>query len=712
MTEMLLKYFRKRQKEVETEKVYDTQCPFCSMQCNMQLIEQTTVTRKKYQTVGKDNPTSEGRLCIKGLNAHQHAVHSDRLKHPLLKVNGEFKKISWDDAMAVIKERFTSIQTDHGKNALSVYGSASITNEEAYLLGKFARVALETRYVDYNGRLCMSASASAAAKSFGMDRGFTNTIQEIPHSRCIILAGTNIAECQPTIMPYFERAKENGAFIVAIDPRETPTTQMADLHLKVKPGKDAVLANGLLKVIIDENLIDEKFIKKRVNGFDEVRDHVASLDLSEIAELSGVPINNIIKAATVFGKEESGMIFTARGVEQQTDGSIAVRNFLNILLATGKIGKENSGFGAVTGQGNGQGAREHGQKTDQLPGYRSIENEQHRKEISDFWGINEKDLPRKGVSAFEMIEKIDEGEIKGMFLMCSNPVVSNPSATFVKEAIKKLDFFVACDLFISETAELADLILPATSYLETPGTMTNVEGRVTLREASFPIRGEAKHDWQIICEVAQALSKGEHFSFSSPEEIFTELAMATKGGIADYSGITYDRLRAEKGILWPCPDEDHPGTKRLFEDGFAHADKKAEMVVVSNTPEVAKDNPTENFPLYLTTGRVMSHYLTGVQTRKSSTLAAREFESYMEIHPATAEKYHIKDNTMVEIESERGRIVVRSKWSDTIRKDTVFVPFHWADTQNVNQLVSKKLDPTCRMPGFKVSAVRISPIAN
>ncbi|WP_209124570.1 molybdopterin oxidoreductase family protein [Alkalihalobacillus sp. BA299] len=710
MTEMLLRYFRTKQQEVQTEKVHDTQCPFCSMQCKMELIEQSSVTRKKYLTVGKDNPTSEGRLCIKGLNAHQHALHKERIKHPLLKVDGEFKQISWKEALELIKEKFTEIQANYGKDALSIYGSATITNEEAYLLGKFARVALQTKYIDYNGRLCMSSAASAAAQTFGMDRGFTNSIKEIPHSRCLVLAGTNIAECQPTIMPYFENAKENGSFIIAIDPRETATTQMADLHLKVKPGMDAALANGLLKVIIEEGLIDETFIEKRVNGFDEVKDYVTSLDLNEIADITGVPVDHIIKAATVFGKEESGMIFTARGIEQQTDGSTTVRNFLNILLATGKIGKKYSGFGAVTGQGNGQGAREHGQKADQLPGYRSIENEEHRKYIASIWGIDEKELPRKGVSAFEMIQKMDEGEIKGLFLMCSNPVVSNPSAEFVKQAIEKLDFFVAVDMFVSETARLADLILPTTSYLETPGTMTNVEGRVTLREASFPVRGEAKHDWEIICEVAEALGKGKYFSFASPEEIFNELREATRGGIADYSGITYERLRKEKGILWPCPDEDHPGTERLFLQEFAHADGKALMAVVSNTPEVPKETPNDEFPLYLTTGRVMSHYLTGVQTRKSSTLAARDFESYMEIHPSTAEKYQIMDNVLVKIESKRGSIVVRSKWSPTIRKDTVFVPFHWAESQNVNRLVSKKLDPTCRMPGFKVSAVKISPI--
>lgn len=709
MTEMLLKYFREKQQQVQSEKIYDTQCPYCSMQCKMQLIEQTIVTRKKYTTVGKENPTSHGRLCIKGMNAHQHALHNDRIKYPLLKVNGEFTRISWEQALQHIKENFSKIQTEDGMDALAVYGSASVTNEEAYLLGKFARVALKTKHIDYNGRLCMSAAASAASQTFGMDRGFTNSLSEVPFAQCIILAGTNIAECQPTIMPYFEAAKENGAFIIAIDPRETPTTKMADLHLKVKPGMDAALANGLLKVIIEKDYIDKTFIQERAKGFEGVKEYVSSLKLKEIAELTGVPVDQMERAATMFGEKDTGMIFTARGVEQQTDGSAAVRNFLNILLATGKIGKPNSGYGAITGQGNGQGAREHGQKADQLPGYRSIENEEHRAHIADVWGIHKEDLPRKGVSAYEMIEKMDKGEITGLFLMCSNPVVSNPNAHFVKKALQKLKFLVAVDLFISETASLADLILPATSYLEDEGTMTNLEGRVTLREASFPSPGEAKHDWQILCDIAHVLGKGKYFPFSSAEDIFNELRLASRGGVADYYGITYDRLKVESGILWPCPALQHKGTERLFEQSFAHRDGRAIMVAVSNIPVVPKERPSEEFPLYLTTGRVMSHYLTGVQTRKSSSLAARNFESFMEIHPATARKFGIQDQSLVKIESERGSIVVRSNWSDTIRQDTVFVPFHWTDSQNVNRLVSGELDPVCKMPGFKVSAVKVSP---
>jgi len=710
LTDLLLKYFRTKQQEVQSEKVYDTQCPFCSMQCKMQLIEQSVVSRKTYKTIGKDNPTTQGRLCIKGMNAHQHPFHQDRVLHPLRKVNGEFVRISWEDALLHIKKQVEEIQAVDGHEALSIYGSASITNEEAYILGKFARVGLKTPYIDYNGRLCMSAAATAANQTFGLDRGLTNSLKEVPFTRVIILAGTNIAECQPTIMPYFEKAKENGAYIIAIDPRETPTTQLADLHLKVKPGMDAALANGFLKVIVEENLVDEAFVKERANGFEEVRDYVHSLSLDEISDLTGVPLDQIKTAATKFASEESGMLFTARGVEQQIDGTAAVRNLLNFVIATGKIGKPYSGYGAITGQGNGQGAREHGQKADQLPGYRLIENEDHRAHVAKVWGIDKDELPRKGVSAYEMFQKMNDGEITGMFLVCSNPVVSNPNATFVKQALKKLKFLVAVDMFISETAKFADLILPASSYLEDEGTMTNVEGRVTLREASRPCPGEAKNDWQIICEIAKVLGKETYFPYKKAEDIFNELREASRGGIADYYGITYDRIRKEQGILWPCPELNHQGTERLFEHSFATPDGKANLIPVSNTSEIPKEKPCDDYPLYLTTGRIMSHYLTGVQTRKSAALAARNFESYLEIHPETARKYEIEPDSLVAVSSKRGKIKVRSKISEKIRQDTVFVPFHWAEDQNVNMLVGEDLDPSCKMPGFKVSTVNIKQI--
>ena len=694
--------------ETAIKTVMETQCPFCSVQCKMTITEQIEQGVKKYEVAPKQNAASEGRLCIKGMNAYQHALTGERISEPLMKKNGEFVPVSWKEAYSRIAEQFTVLQNEYGRDTIGVYGGGSLTNETSYALGKFARVALQTKYIDYNGRFCMSAAAAAGNKAFGLDRGLTNPLAEVRESECLILAGTNIAECQPTLMPYFRDAKENGAFIIVVDPRSTATAEMADLHLRIKPGTDAALANGLLKVIIDGGYSDEDFLEKRTTGFDDVREHIDSIKLEEIVALTGVSQEDIEEAGSRFGQAASGMVLTARGVEQQTDGSMAVRNFINVLLATGKIGKPGSGYGAVTGQANGQGGREHGQKADQLPGYRSIENDEHRAYIAKVWGIEPESLPGQGVSAYEMMEKVHAQEIRGLFLMGSNPIVSNPNANFVEEGLKKLDFLVVADMLFSETAQLADLILPTTAYLENTGTLTNLEGRVLLREAARKAPGLAKQDWEILSGIAVTLGKGAYFSYSCAEDIFEELRVASKGGIADYYGITYDRLRREEGVYWPCPSEDHPGEARLFQASFPRPDGRAEMIAVPN--QFPKERPDDGYPLYLTTGRVLGHYLTGVQTHKSPTLEARQFESFVEIHPKTARRLSIKDDSLVRVRSRRGEVIVRSKLTASIREDTLFMPMHWNGIQNVNKLTSEALDPACKMPGFKVCAAAIAPV--
>ncbi|MEM1502547.1 nitrate reductase [Domibacillus sp. 8LH] len=695
--------------ETAVKTVMETQCPFCSVQCKMTVTETEEQGHTTYHVAPKQNAASEGRLCIKGMNAYQHALTGERITEPLMKKNGEFVPVSWEEAYKQIAERFTALQHQFGRNTIGVYGGGSLTNETSYTLGKFARVALQTKYIDYNGRFCMSAAAAAGNQAFGIDRGLTNPLSEVRESDCLILAGTNIAECQPTLMPYFRDAKENGAFIIVIDPRSTATAEMADMHLKVKPGTDAALANGLLKVIIDNGYIDKAFLAARTTGFEEVKAHIDSCKIEEIAALTSVPQEDIERAGRKFGQAASGMVLTARGVEQQTDGSLAVRNFINLLLATGKIGKRGSGYGAVTGQANGQGGREHGQKADQLPGYRSIENEEHRAYIAKIWGVDAESLPGKGVSAYEMMEKVHAQEIRGLFLMGSNPIVSNPNANFVEEGLRKLDFLVVADMLFSETAQLADVILPTAAYLENTGTLTNLEGRVLLREAARPAPGLAKQDWEILSDIAASLGKAAHFSYTDAEGIFEELRLASKGGIADYYGITYDRLRKEEGVYWPCPSPEHPGEARLFEASFPRPDGRAAMVPVPN--EFPKEQAGGDYPLYLTTGRVLGHYLTGVQTHQSPTLEAQQFESFVEIHPKTARRLKIKDDSLVKVRSRRGEVVVRSKLTASIREDTIFMPMHWDGIQNVNKLTSEALDPACKMPGFKVCAAMVTPLS-
>ncbi|MGG1633081.1 assimilatory nitrate reductase catalytic subunit NasC [Paenibacillus sp. NRS-1760] len=690
--------------------VMDTQCPFCSVQCKMRITKELPVlgsSRPSYVIEGIANAASEGRLCVKGMNAHQHATSTERLLQPLVRKDGQLVSASWEEALSTISSRFQAIAKEYGPDSLGVYGGGSLTNESAYLLGKFARVALGTKYIDYNGRFCMSAAASAGNKTFGIDRGLTCRLSDIPLARCIILAGTNIAECQPTLMPYFTKAKENGAIIIVIDPRVTATAAIADIHLQLKPGTDAALVNGLLKVLVDEKLIDETFISRRTNGFAELKDHLSGIQLEEVADLTGLKVAAIQKAAMAYGRAETGIIFTARGVEQQTDGHVGVRNFLNLVLATGKVGKSGCGYGAVTGQGNGQGGREHGQKSDQLPGYRNIEDEQDRSYVAGVWGIDPTELPRKGVSAYEMMELVHQRVIRSLFVMGSNPIVSNPNANLVEKGLQNLDFLVVADMFLSETAKLADIVLPVTAYLENDGTLTNLEGRVLLRESTIASPGETRHDWSILCQIAEELGKKRYFSFQSAEQIFEELRLASRGGLADYYGITYDRLRREGGIYWPCTSTEEDGNQgMMFTDAFAHSDGKAIfMPVASRLPE---EIPSEKYPLTMTNGRVLSHYLTGVQTRKSPSLAARNIENYIEIHPKTAQKLRVEDGEWVEVTSRRGSFNVRSRITDKIREDTVFVPMHWGGVQNVNKATSPELDPHCKMPGFKTSTVAIT----
>ncbi len=386
-----------------------------------------------------------------------------------------------------------------------------------------------------------------------------------------------------------------------------------------------------------------------------------------------------------------------------------MREWLNLVLASGKIGREGCGYGAITGQGNGQGGREHGQKADQLPGYRSIENEADRAYVASVWEVDPEEIPRAGVSAYEMMEKIYRREIRTLFVMGSNPIVSNPNVSLVEEALAGLDGLIVADMFLSETAKLADVVLPVTSYMENEGTLTNLEGRVLLREAARPAPGECRQDWAILCEAANRLGRGRGFAFDSAEQIFNELRRASRGGKADYSGITYERLRREEGVYWPC-GENEAGSGLMFEDRFAHEDGRA-VFAAGDPGEASPKAVSAAYPLLLTNGRVLAHYLTGVQTHRSPSLEAREVANFLELHPNVARRLRIREGEWVEVTSEAGTFYARGRVTDKIREDTVFAPMHWGGLQNVNRATLPELDPHCRMPGFKTTPVRVLPYA-
>ncbi|GIM46753.1 hypothetical protein DNHGIG_23020 [Collibacillus ludicampi] len=500
-------------------------------------------------------------------------------------------------------------------------------------------------------------------------------------------------------MPYIRQAQKNAGKVIVIDPRKTPTAKSADLYVPIRPGTDWILMNGILHIMIREGWIDPAFIDQRTRGYEQVKETVTLFDPVYVSERTDVPEEKIFQIAEWYGKANTGIILTARGIEQQTNGVKNVLACINLALASGKIGRPGCGFGAVTGQANGQGGREHGQKSDQLPGYRSIENAEHRAHIANIWGIDEMDLPRKGSSAFEMIGDIASGEIRGMFVLASNPVVSSPHKGFVKEAFSLLDTLIVVDIFHTETTAMADIVLPGSAFTEDEGTVTNLEGRVIYRHAVQNPPGHARRDWEILCEIAARLGKKDSFNYASVEQIFQELRRASGGGIADYYGITYERIRKEKGVFWPCPSEDHPGSPRVFTERFAHPDGKAVFHKVTHD-EADEEEKDLDF-LYLTTGRVIHHYLTGVQTRRTVSSNAKCKEPYVEVHPLTASKFGLSENELAEIKTSFGRMVCKVKLTTDIRPDTLFVPFHWEGEQSVNQVVASHLDPVSKMPGFK-----------
>jgi assimilatory nitrate reductase catalytic subunit len=684
-----------------------THCCFCGQQCGVTLLV------KNEQVVGiepwEEFPFNQGKLCPKGVKRYLQNHHPDRLLHPLLRTARGFARLPWEEALAQAAERLQRLQARHGRDSVAVLSGASLTNEKAYLMGKFARLALGTRHIDYNGRLCMVAAGAANLRAFGIDRA-ANPWADIAATDLVLVTGANVSECSPITTDYIWRARDRGARLIVIDPRLTPIARTADLYLPVRPGTDVALMNAILHAVIRLGGVDHDFIEAHTAGFDAVRRTVAAYRPADVASLAGIPAARIEEAARLWVQAPRTMLLHARGIEHHTTGVDNVLSCINLVLATGRIGKPGCGYATITGQGNGQGGREHGQRCNQLPGARDIENPQHRREIAAVWGVAESELPGKGATAPEIIEMAHRGEIRGLVSICFNPAVSLPDTAFTRAALERLDFFLAIDFFLSETAQHADLVLPGSLQEEDEGTVTSAEGRVIrIRQAVNP-PGEARRDWEIVCDLARRLGRGEHFAFRSAGEIFEELRRASRGGIADYSGITYEKIERQMGVFWPCPSAGHPGTPRLFEGGrFAHADGKARFHAVTSRP--AADPVDGEYPVRLTTGRVVSQFLSGTQTRRIGPLVDQHPEPRVEMHPRLATRLGIGDGEVVRVSSRRGSLELRAHVVATIRPDTVFIPYHWPGARSANRLTQRAYDPTAGIPAFKVSAVRVEKVA-
>ncbi|MCS7021683.1 MAG: molybdopterin oxidoreductase family protein [Gemmataceae bacterium] len=675
-----------------------TSCPFCAFQCGLIITEGAD----GWSVSGDPHfPVNQGRLCIKGWSAAEMLRHPQRLYQPLL--HGQ--AVDWNTAFDYVAERLRQVQQRSGPAAVAVFGSGALTNEKVYWLGKFARLVLRTPHIDYNGRYCMSSAAAASLRAFGIDRGLPFPISDIPLARTILLVGGNPFETLPPMAYWFEQQRRNGGRLIVADPRRSATARTADLHLPVTPGSDLALANGLLFIAIEEGWIDQTFVRTRTNGFDSVYRTALQYHPAWVEQITGVP-EAAMRQTVRWLAEKPSLILTGRGAEQHSKGVDTVLAFINLALALGQVGQPGGGYASLTGQANGQGGREHGQKADQLPGYRLIEVAAHREQVARLWGIDPSVLPSKGLSACELLQNVGQPDgIQALLVLGSNLLVASPHIAPLRQRLQKLELLVVCDTFLNETAQLAHVVLPTTQWAEEDGTVTNLEGRLVRRRRIITPPPGVRSDLDILQGLAQRLGAGQYFPSSRPEDVFAELCQVTAEGLANYAGFSYERLERNDSLFWPCPDPEHPGTPYLFADRFYHPDGKARFCAVEYRP--AAEEPDCEYPLYLTTGRQLEQYNSGAQTRRLNRLCRARPVATVQIHPEVAARYNIRPGDAVLIATRRAQATFIAELTPEIRTDTLFVPFHWGGAQSANLLTNAALDPVSRMPEFKVAAARI-----
>lgn len=726
-------------------KSADTHCPYCALQCAMTLTSPAELAPATQpgpvpvtalpapaspaaapaapaallEVQGRDFPTNRGGLCRKGWTSATLLNHPGRITEPLLKgPDGVHRPISWEQALDLAVSAVKDARARYGADAVGVFGGGGLTNEKAYMLGKFARLALGTSRIDYNGRFCMSSAAAAGMRAFGVDRGLPFPLEALDTASTIMMLGSNVAETMPPFVQHLKGTRDAGGLIV-VDPRRSATAAFTSdgggIHLQPLPGTDLTLLLGISHVVIHENLVDTAFIEERTSGYSAVVRSVNSFWPERVQSLTGVPAELIRETARrlAAGARQGGSyILTGRGVEQHIDGTDTATAAINLSLLLGLPGSARSGYGTLTGQGNGQGGREHGQKADQLPGYRKITDPAARAHVAGVWGVPEELIPGPGLPAVQLLKSLGKPDgVRCLFVHASNIAVASPDANAVIDGLRSLDFLMVCDFFMSETAAEADLILPVLQWAEEEGTLTNLEGRVLRRRRALTPPAGARSELWIMARLAEALNAPSSYS-EDPETVFEELRLASAGGLADYSGIDYAMLDRGEAAYWPYP-AGSTGTPRLFQDRFAHPDGKAVLTPVTprrrRTPAANPDPAAKTMTLI--TGRLLEHYQSGAQTRRVTELLASQPEAQMQIHPAAAEAMGITAGSLVSLANERGEVVCRAELSTAIRPETVFLPFHFPELESANRLTEAATDPVSGMPEFKFNKVWVRPVA-
>jgi anaerobic selenocysteine-containing dehydrogenase len=683
-----------------------TTCGYCSVGCGMLLG--TRDGRVVTVRGNPDHPVNRGWLCPEGLSEHHTLDAEGRATHPLLRRNGRLEATTWDTAIGAMARRFRSVQAAHGNGAVGVVSTGQLVTEEFYALGKLVQLGLGTSNYCGNTTLCMATAVAGYKASFGSD-GPPGAYEDFEIADLIILIGANIADNHPILCRRLTQ-RDRGTLVV-IDPRVTKTAMLADMHLAVNPRADLALINGLIHEVIRQGLVDRDYVERHTTGFEGLAVSVRDETPERVSRITGVAPGVIRRLAEAYAKAHSAVIAWTMGVNHSTIGTETVIAINNLALITGQIGRPGAAPFSITGQCNAMGTREAG-FTSSMPGYRPFEDEAARRELAALWGVSEERLPSKrGLAYPDIIEAVSDGRIKALWIIGTNPAVSFPDHEAFRRAMEKLEFLVVQDGFHpTPTTELADLVLPAAIWGEKDGTYTNSERRVSrVRKGANP-PGQARPDFDIVMALAHELGVADELfpGWNGPVDAFEEWRRVSAGRLCDYSGATWDAIEAHGGLQWPCPagDAEPARVKRLYEDGrFPTPDGRARLLPTGWAP--FPDQPDEQFPLILNTGRTVEHWHTRTKTGRVAILEELSPEAWVEINVNDARQLRIGRRDRVDVISRRGRIRnVRVRITEAISPGQVFVPFHYVEA-NANVLTQAAFDPVSREPNYKQAAVRV-----
>jgi len=672
-----------------------TTCTYCGCGCQLEINvldnRITGITTKDHVGINK------GSLCVKGRFGYEFIQSEERLTKPLVKKNGEFHEASWEDALTLVAENFNSIKASHGADAIAALSSARCTNEENYLMQKLMRAGIGTNNIDHCARLCQSSTVAGPATAFD-SAVMTNPIADVLKSEAILVTGSNTTENHPIFANYIKEAVlKKGTKLIVVDPRKIDLVDYAGIWLRPKPGTDIAWINGLLHIIIKENLHAVEYIKERTEGFEELKACVEKYTPEYVSKITGIKAPDLVNTAITYGKAKPASIMYAMGITQHITGTDNVKSLVNLAMLCGNIGVEGGGLNPLKGQNNVQGASDLGALPNVLTDYQPVTNDEVRQKFEMAWGVDNLQ-GTVGLTVTEMFNAAEEGKVKAMYIMGENPLLSDPDINHIDNCMKSLDFLVVQDIFLTETAKYADVVLPGTSFAEKEGTFTNSERRVQRIRKAIKQQGEAREDYRIICELSNKLEF--RMDYSSPKDIMEEIRRVTPS----YAGITYERIEKE-GIQWPCPDEDHPGTPILHVGQFAIGKGQFSAIDYQEPAEL----PDDEYPFLLSTGRVLEHYHTGTMTRKGKGLNMLYPELLVEINPDDAGSMGVASGDLVHITSRRGDIKVKALISERPDRGVIFLPFHFKESP-ANILTINAVDPIAKIPQYKVCAVRIEGI--